>query len=429
MSTHSRQFDVVVFGATGFTGRLVAEYLAKSAPSSLKWALAGRSLSGLEQVKRSMVDVHNPAWSSGCQLLQADSENQLSVDAMVSKTRVVINMVGPYLLHGTAVVDSCVRLGTHYVDITGESHWVRRMIDAYQQRASEKQILIVSFCGFDSVPSDLGTWMTAEHCRRELGEPLSDIKVSVVRAKGGFSGGTILSGLAMQTLPKDELQQALKDPFLLNPRNAQTGSTVQSTSWPAKVSFPFYDSTIGRWQVPFIMAGINSAVVRRSVALQDNVEPRLFAGDARFSYLETSSAKSLLKALWTSWIMLPVLAIMMSTSMGNWLIRTFGPKSGSGPSEEVRRKGLVEMQFNGTSATTGKHIRSKIMMHSDPGYSETAKMVSECAMCLALDFDKLPSVKRNQFGLLTPSVAFGNVLVQRLRNANQVWEVSTALDD
>jgi short subunit dehydrogenase-like uncharacterized protein len=321
-------------------------------------------------------------------------------------------------------VDACVRFGTDYVDITGEYHWVRRMIDSYDNQAQASKCLIVSFCGFDSIPSDLGAFMLANHALTKYNRPVQSLHATMYEAKGGFSGGTLYSGRLMSELPKKELQE-MQDTHYLCPTDDQRqrpARAIPSMFDQLKNIIPYYDKIFGRWQTVFVMERINARVVRRSSSLL----PKLYS--PHFQYVETQSAPNVIVAALISFFV-PLFYWMMRSKAASNLLARVSPKPGEGPSEKVMREGHFQVQSYATLKMEDDRtirLRGRVMGHGDPGYSETAKMVSEAALCLAVARKGLPSVSSGRFGFLTPSAAFGTVLIERLRRAGQVWEVTEA---
>ena len=251
----TREYDVVLYGAGGFTGKQTAAYFSKHAPPGLRWAIAGRNRDKLETVR---AEVGGPARAED--VLIADSRDQAAVDAVVSRTRVVLNTAGPFALYGTPVVDACVRFGAHYVDITGETPWVRELITRYHERAATDGTRIMTCCGFDSVPSDLGALLIARHVQQAFGVPCVEVR-AYFQLYGGFNGGTMASMLNM--LAADPPVQ-LDDPFLLDPA---TSHGPRLTERSRDLTRPFHNAERGTWIGPFFMAPTNTRVVRRSAAL------------------------------------------------------------------------------------------------------------------------------------------------------------------
>jgi short subunit dehydrogenase-like uncharacterized protein len=256
----TREYDVVVWGASGFTGRLVAEHLLAihGAGGALRWALGGRSEAKLADVRRGL-----GAGAEALPLVVADADDQNGMDDLARRARVVCSTVGPYALYGSKLVAACVHHGTHYCDLTGEVPWMRRMIDQHHRRARETGARIVHTCGFDSIPSDLGVWFLQREMVGRFGLPADRVKLRVREARGGFSGGTIASMLNMldEAERDPEVGTVLADPYGLNPEGERRG-----LDGPER-TLPEYDADFAAWVAPFVMAAINTRVVRRSNAL------------------------------------------------------------------------------------------------------------------------------------------------------------------
>ena len=273
----ARPFDLVLYGATGFVGRLAAAYLAqRRARQKLRWAIAGRDAAKLATLREQLAaraSVHLP------EIVVADSGDVAAVEAMAASTRVLITTAGPYALYGDAVVDACVHQKTHYADITGETTWVRRVIDRHHARAQRDGTRIVPFCGFDSVPSDLGTLLVVRHIEAELDAPCVEVK-GYFRMMGGFNGGTLATNA--HNYETGEFKTG-RDPFLLNPRAQHSAADLVRNQDPRDAR---YDAAIGAWIAPFIMGSINTRVVRRSVALMSAYKAPY---GPRFRYQEYST--------------------------------------------------------------------------------------------------------------------------------------------
>lgn len=409
-----RDFDIVLFGATGFTGKLVAEYLARHAPKGVRWAIAGRNQKKLDAVKRDLLAI-DPALSE-LQTIVADGHDQASLDALVPKTRVVCTTVGPFAEHGQMLVATCARNGTHYCDITGEVPFIRKSIDENHQKAIETRARIVHCCGFDSIPSDLGTFILWDHARKQGGS-LSWTKAFVGEMKGGASGGTASSMLGVvEAASKDpKVRRLLGNPHALDPEMPRGRNTDPFEQDVKGVAF---DPDIQRWTAPFFMASINTRIVRRSNALLKYGEP--------FRYREMMSLPQGPKGL--------VAASVVTAGMGGFLLcaalpptrallaKYVLPKAGEGPSKEARDAGHFTLRFvaEGTTGTAAT-LRAKATVKgtSDPGYGETAKMLGQSALCLALDEAALEP----RYGVLTPASAMGMTLVDRLRAEGMTFAV------
>ncbi len=403
--------DVVVWGATGFTGQLVAEYLVEHYPDgALRLGLGGRNRDKLEAVRAKLAIAHPSA--AELPLLVGDSFDAASLDAMASRTRVVCTTVGPYAKYGAELVAACVRHGTAYCDLTGEVQFIRRMIDAHHDAAKKSGARIVHCCGYDSLPSDLGTFVLQEAMGERHGSVCSQVKL-FARTKGGMSGGTVGSILNLLDEARRDrsVRRILADPYALNPDGERRGPDGPD---PMRVR---RDRDIGMWVGPFLMAGINTRVVRRSNALFG------YRYGRDFRYSEEMSFGRGARGLARASAFTGGLAGLMATANVGWmraLLERKLPSPGEGPSREEREAGyfISRLIGKGTDAAgRPAELRVRVEGHSDPGYGETAKMLGESAACLALDeLDK-------GGGILTPASAMGTRLVRRLRDAGMAFNV------
>ncbi len=397
MAETTRDFDVVLYGATGFTGKLAAEYLLNKygVDGELRWAMAGRSLGKLEQLRDELQNNDIP-------LLTADSDEESSLQAMVERTRVICTTVGPYALYGSRLVAVCAAAGTHYCDLTGETQWMRKMIDAHQAAAEASGARIVHTCGFDSIPSDLGVLFLQKAIQAKHGVPAQHVKYRVVEAKGEFSGGTVASLInVMEEAVRDKsLRQLLADPYALNPAGSPTGDDVNDQT------VALYDDDFERWTLPFVMAAINTRVVRRSNALL-----RQQYGDD-FRYDEAMLAPKGMGATKAKLAAGAMTAGTAALAFGplRAIARRFLPKPGEGPSQEVRENGFYEILLHGKHPDdASKDMVAKVSGDMDPGYGSTSKMLAESAVCLALDELSCGG------GFWTPASAMGDTLIARLQ--------------
>src|SRR5437016_5279697 len=253
-----RKYDVVLYGASGFTGKQTVQYFAAHAhPAQVKWAIAGRNREALEAAKSQA-----GRQASAADILIADTQDQDALDKIVSQTRVLLSTAGPFALYGTKVVDACVRFGTHYVDITGETPWVKDLIDGYHEKAASTGTRIIPCCGFDSIPSDLGAYVMARHAQKNLGASCKEVK-GYFQSAGGVNGGTLATGFNLY----ESVQAArTRDPFLLNPTGKHSAEEIKLNLDVQKAQF---DADVNAWTAPFIMAVTNARIVRRSAALFD----------------------------------------------------------------------------------------------------------------------------------------------------------------
>jgi short subunit dehydrogenase-like uncharacterized protein len=404
-----RQHDIVVYGASGFVGRLVAEYLAGAAPADARIALAGRSAAKLERV-RAELPGPGRAWA----VVEADSGDPASLAALAGSTRVLATTVGPYARHGLPVVEACARAGTHYADLTGEVLFVREAIDRFDAVARGTGARIVHACGYDSVPSDLAALMLHECAAADGATGLRDVRL-VATIRGGMSGGTIdsLRGVIDAARGDRALRRIVADPFALSPdRDAEP--TVRQPPDAA----PPGRAADGRWTAPFIMAPFNTRIVRRSNALLGWAYGRsLRYGEAMGVGRGPVGAAAAVATTGG----LGALLGAMSFGPTRALLDRVLPAPGSGPSESTREKGWFRMDVDAT-AEDGRRYRAVAAGPGDPGYKATAVMMGETALALALDGDRLP----DRAGSLTPATALGDVLVRRLRAAGHTYEVTRA---
>lgn len=378
MST--REFDVIIYGATGFTGRLVAEYMQKEYGSSVKWAMAGRSMDKLVSVRDEMGIPKDVA------LVVADSADLGSLKSMATRTKVVLTTVGPYQLYGTSLLSACVDTGTDYVDLSGEPAWMHDTILEFDAKAKSTGARIVHSCGFDSIPFDLGVFFLQEHAKEKTGAPCPKIRGRVRKMKGTFSGGTAASfGETMKRAGREpEIIGWLKDPF----------SLVPDFDGPKQPSGhkPILEEDLGSWSAPFIMASINTKNVHRSNALLGH------AYGEDFTYDEMMLTGPGEKGEQTANF------IAKDDSMAK-----NPPKQGEGPSKEERETGFYDVMFVGTTKD-GDTMIAGVTGDKDPGYGSTSKMIAESALCLALDIDR----DETPGGLYTPAPAMGMTLIHRL---------------
>ena len=393
----TRQHHLVVYGATSFVGQILCRYLVRrhGTDGDLRWAIAGRSASKLDDVAR--------ATGADVPRIVADAADRVALDEMVASTKVVVSTVGPYSRYGSELVAAVVDAGIDYCDLTGEVQWMRRMIDVHQARAEETGARVVHACGFDSIPSDLGTWFTQQRAIEQFGEPCVEVRMAVKGAKGGVSGGTAASGLQMfEEMAADPgLRQIVSDPYVLAPVDLRQGPKQPGMSRPTR------DERFGSWVAPFVMAPTNSAVVLRSHALLG----RPWGRD--FTYGETMMTGDGLTGGVAAWGMTAGLAAFAgAASFGptRTLLGKVIPKPGSGPSEAAQQAGFFDLRFVGRTAD-GREIRTQVTGDADPGYGSTAKMLGESAVAL-LDLD--PSLVGG--GFWTPASAFGDALVERLED-------------
>ena len=406
--TANRDLDIVLFGATSFVGRLTAEYLARAAPDGVRIGLAGRSRERLEAVR----DAAGVDWP----LIVADSGNRSDMAELAAAARTIASTVGPYRRYGLRLVEACAAAGTHYADLTGEVLFIRQTIDEFDAAARESGARIVHSCGFDSIPSDLGVLALHEAARADGAGQLGDTTMVVKTLRGGISGGTLAS-------MKDGLDEARRsgssrklmgDPYALSPdraaepRNGGEGDlrTVRR------------DPATGEWIGPFVMASINTRVVRRSNALQDWAYGRDFRYREVMGFGTGPAAPAMAAGVAVG---IGVLAGGLLFPPTRALLDRVLPGPGDGPSEQARESGRFRIEIR-TRTATGADYVARVAAQGDPGYAATAVMLGESALCLALDADRLPE----RAGVLTPATAMGGVLTDRLRAAGHTYEAAPA---
>jgi short subunit dehydrogenase-like uncharacterized protein len=408
MNDTSREFDVVVFGATGFAGELTARYLAEHAPPGTRVALAGRSEAKLAQTRAQL-----PAAAKDWPLIVADSDSPASLDAMAARTRVVATTVGPYLKYGEALISAVANAGTDYADLTGEVPFVRWSIDKYDDLAANTGARIVHACGYDSIPSDLGVHVLYRAVEADDAGTLGDTTMVVDKFRGGVSGGTVDSMRVITALARDKEQRKL----LLNPHALSSGpGDVRRWERGAEPS----DNPIGKASdvdpslrgsiAPFVMGSYNTRIVRRSHYLMGEAygpgfryaEAMRVGKNPVTSRIVAGGVAAGIGALFAGMSMKPTRAVL----------DRFLPKPGEGPSEEARESGFFKHKTF-TTTTTGARYVAHVEAQGDPGYKATAMMLGEAALTLALDRDKLP----DRHGVLTPASAMGDALTDRLRAA------------
>jgi len=400
-----RDFDVIVYGATGFTGQQTASYFAAHAPLDLKWAIAGRNADKLAALATTLS--REPAG-----VVVADGGDVHAVDEMCQRTRVLLTTAGPFNRYGREVLAACVRHQVHYVDITGETPFVRDMIDLHHDAAAKTGTRIIPLSGFDSVPSDLGAYLTAKYLKSTYGEGCRRISASF-KLKGGLNGGTVASGMDMAASGRiDELEDVL----LLNPAD-QRSSAERSRSPDFKR--PRYDTQRATWLTPFVMAPINSRVVRRSNALFAQLGRSY--GKA-FAYEESMEVRRRIQAQMIAGGS-RLAESMMRTRLGRKTVGWLTPDPGQGPSESVMDGGFFRVRLIGT-ADDGREVLLTMKADGDPGNRVTVKILCESALALAGDHDHLPGGS-TYGGVLTPATGLGDALVTRLQTVGFSIEKQT----
>ena len=385
-----REFDVIVFGASGYTGKLVAEYMGKEYGNdeSISWAIAGRNKEKLSSVKKDL------NLNESVSIIEVDSTNKDSLDSMASSAKCILTTVGPYQLYGSSLVQSCSENGTDYVDLTGEPGWMYEMINAHQDTAKNSGARIVFSCGFDSIPFDLGVYFVQQAAQEKYGKPAKHVRGRVKAMNGEFSGGTIASlGATMATLKeKPELIQVLSNPF----------SLTEGFEGPAQLddSKVLLDEKLNMWVAPFVMAPINTKNIHRSNALLGHAYGEDFCYDEMMIAGEGEEGKQIADAM------------NSSNPMGGDNL----PQPGEGPSKESREQGNYEVLF--FADFDEGSIEARVTGDMDPGYGSTSKMIAESALCLIQDCEDLSG------GMYTPAPAMGEKLIKRLtKNAGLTFDI------
>jgi short subunit dehydrogenase-like uncharacterized protein len=385
-----REFDVIVFGASGYTGKLVAEYMGKEYGNdeSISWAIAGRNKDKLSSVKKHL------NLNERVSIIEVDSTNKDSLDSMTSSAKCILTTVGPYQLYGSSLVQSCSENGTDYVDLTGEPGWMYEMINAHQDTAKKSGARIVFSCGFDSIPFDLGVYFVQQAAQEKYGKPAKHVRGRVKAMNGEFSGGTIASlGATMATLKeKPELIQVLSNPF----------SLTEGFEGPAQLddSKVLLDEKLNMWVAPFVMAPINTKNIHRSNALLGHAYGEDFCYDEMMIAGEGEEGKQIADAM------------NSSNPMGGDNL----PQPGEGPSKESREQGNYDVLF--FADFDEGSIEARVTGDMDPGYGSTSKMIAESALCLIQDCEDLSG------GMYTPAPAMGEKLIKRLtKNAGLTFDI------
>lgn len=376
------EFDIIIYGATGFTGRLVAEYLVNNyADGSIRWAMAGRSLTKLHEVRD---EIGAPADTP---LITANADDPEALLALASRAECVITTVGPYQLYGEPLLAACVTAGTAYVDLCGEPNWMHDMIRKYDADAKASGARIVFSCGFDSIPFDLGVWTVEQAAIARFGKPAPRVKGRVRSMKGTFSGGTFASGkaTAAAAMKDPSVFKALVDPFALTPG-------FEGPSQPKGV-MPEYDDAVGAWVAPFMMAVINTKNVHRTNFLAGHPYGQDFQYDEMMvapglGDLGKAAAEAIAKM--------------------NPMNAEKGPAPGEGPSKEERETGYYDIAFV-AEMPDGKRLTATVKGDRDPGYGSTSKMIAESAICLVKDV-------KGEGGVWTPGAIMAEPLKNRLQH-------------
>jgi short subunit dehydrogenase-like uncharacterized protein len=410
-----REFDIVVYGATGFVGKLTAEYLAK-AGGDARIALAGRSNEKLLAVRETLGDKAQ-SW----QLITADADQPSTLNAMAAQAQVVVSTVGPYNRYGVPLVAACAAAGTDYADLTGEPMFMRNCVDDYHKQAIDTGARIVHACGFDSIPSDLTVYALYKRATADGEGELTETDFVVRKLVGGFSGGTYASiADVVRAMAGDpEIRRLLEDPYTLTTDRTAEPELGPQPDYPWRRGSQIAPELAGVWTNGFLMASTNTRVVRRSNALQD------WAYGAHFRYSECQSLGSSVLAPVASAAIAGVSATV--TGLGTRyldkvpvsVVERILPKPGTGPSEKTRERGSYAVETY-TTTTTGARYRTRMSQKGDPGYKATSVLLGESALALAMDRDKLSELR----GVLTPAAAMGDALLARFPAAGVSLETS-----
>ncbi len=386
----TREFDLIVYGATGFTGRLAAEYLAQRyGDGSVNWAMAGRSLTKLEAVRD---EIGAPADTP---LLTANADDPAALRVLTARAKVVLTTVGPYQLYGNDLVAACVETGTGYVDLCGEPNWMHDVIERHHAAAQASGARIVLSCGFDSIPFDLGVWTVEQAAIAKWGQPAPRVKGRVRKMQGTFSGGTFASGkaTAAAAAKNPAIFKILLDPFALTP-----GFTGPDQP---KGMMPEYDDAVGGWVAPFVMAVINTKNVHRTNFLAGHP----YGADFRYDEMMVAPGLGDIGK-----------AAAEAIAKMNPMNADKGPAPGEGPSKEEREAGFYEIDFI-AEMPTGERLICTVTGDRDPGYGSTSKMIAEAALCLIRDVD-------GAGGVWTPGALMAEPLKARLEaNAGLTFTV------
>jgi len=395
----TREYDVVVWGATGFTGKWVAKHLFDNySQSQLKWAIAGRNPEKMESVREFIGDD-----SAAIKGIFADSNDPGSLEDMVASTKVIISTVGPYAYYGSYLVKACAEAGTHYVDLTGEVPWMREMIDSHLETAQQSGARIVHSCGFDSIPSDIGNFYTQQQAHNSLGKYLKSVRFALIKAKGGISGGTVhsLLNVMKEVTQNKEIRRIMLNSYSLNPDPSFKGPDKGDQRGAQ------YSKDIGKWTAPFLMSAINTRIVRRSNALMG------FLYGEDFAYSETmATGKGVGGSVAAASIAsgFATFGLVALTGAGRKILGWMLPSQGEGPKVDPENPGFYIIEFHGETED-GEKFATRLKGDSDPGYGSTSKMLAESAVCLALDDNQIDV----EGGFWTPASAMGAPLLKRLQ--------------
>lgn len=391
----NREFDIVVWGATGFTGKLVTAYLwEKYGNNNFRWAIAGRDEKKLKEVSAEFGLKAIP-------FVLADSFDLESLKKMAGQTKVVCTTVGPYIKYGDGLVRACIEEGTHYCDLTGEVPWMKKIIDLYHEKAGVKKLKIVHACGFDSIPSDIGVRKIQQEFFKKYGYYAGKVSTRITDISGGLSGGTYSSMMNMMEMARKDadFRRIVSNMYALNPDPDYAGADKKEFKSVRR------DILTDSWLCPFIMAGINTKIVRRSHALEG------FRYGENFSYEEAMVCGKGVKGRLRAIIFLLGLGMLMKAKSGSFLKKIIDrkmPHPGDGPDKKTREAGYFRFLIFAEGKGSDRIVLA-VQGYKDPGYGSTSSMLAESALSL-LEGETLPQI----YGVLTPSVAMGDILERRL---------------
>ncbi|MGN5764146.1 saccharopine dehydrogenase family protein [Acinetobacter calcoaceticus] len=398
-------YDLVVFGATSFVGQILTRYLAEyfsTQQEQLRWAIAGRSQQKLQEVKKGL-----GALGESLPILIAEASNQAELNALCAQTRVVVSTVGPYALYGEPLIQACVNNGTDYCDLTGETQWIKKMIEKYESQAQQSGARIVHCCGFDSVPSDMGVYYLQQQAQKQFHAPATQVSMRVKTLKGGASGGTVASliNVIQEAAADPALRKDLVNPYVLCPPdhgNSQRQIYIKTAK---------FDPDFNAWIAPFVMAAVNERVVHRSNALSGN------AYGSNFSYNEAILTGEGLKGRFKALGVVSGLGVFMlaavSKPVSQLMERYMLPKPGEGPTPQQQLAGRFDLRFVGKTEA-GQSLKIKVTGDRDPGYGSTGKMLGQAALSLALDHYKEGQKTGRSGGFWTPATMFDAQFIHRL---------------
>lgn len=398
-------YDLVVFGATSFVGQILTRYLAEyfsTQQEQLRWAIAGRSQQKLQEVKKGL-----GALGESLPILIADASNQAELNALCAQTRVVVSTVGPYALYGEPLIQACVNNGTDYCDLTGETQWIKKMIEKYESQAQQSGARIVHCCGFDSVPSDMGVYYLQQQAQKQFHAPATQVSMRVKTLKGGASGGTVASliNVIQEAAADPALRKDLVNPYVLCPPDH--GNTQRQIY----IKTAKFDPDFNAWIAPFVMAAVNERVVHRSNALSGN------AYGSNFSYNEAILTGEGLKGRFKALGVVSGLGVFMlaavSKPVSQLMERYMLPKPGEGPTPQQQLVGRFDLRFVGKTEA-GQSLKIKVTGDRDPGYGSTGKMLGQAALSLALDHYKEGQKTGRSGGFWTPATMFDAQFIHRL---------------